>query len=337
MARKKTALHSPAGSEWPSQLPDPTEAAPPRSFSSVLLSQMGERRYAVSWMARTDLRHADNAPGDWFVDTHCIDCGTCRDIAPRLFVERGGYSVVGDQPNGPDNLDAWLAAQACPTSSIGTVSRQTRPGRLFPRQIAARTGVYDLGYCSEDSFGASAWLAVRPAGNALIDSPRFTEALAGPIAAMGGIDHVLLTHRDDVADAERWAERFRARVWIHAGDRQAAPFATDILLGAHDTEIQPGLVAAPTPGHTGGSVVFVLDQRFLFSGDSLAWSHEDKDLAAFRSACWYSWAVQTESLERLARLHRFGWVLPGHGARIQGDPEQLHRRLRDLVDRMRQQ
>jgi hypothetical protein len=29
-------------------------------------------------MARVALRHPDNAPGDWFVDERCIDCGTCR-------------------------------------------------------------------------------------------------------------------------------------------------------------------------------------------------------------------------------------------------------------------
>jgi glyoxylase-like metal-dependent hydrolase (beta-lactamase superfamily II) len=287
-------------------------------------------------MARTDLRHVDNAPGEWFVDTRCIDCGTCRDIAPGLFADRGGHSVVAEQPDEVDNLAAWLAAQACPTSSIGTASHQTRPGRLYPRQIEPGSEVYDLGYCSEDSFGASAWFAVRPAGNVLIDSPRFTDALAGPIATRGGIDHVLLTHRDDVADAKRWAERFGARVWIHAQDRQAAPFATDLLQDAGDTEIEPGVVATPTPGHTKGSVVFVVDQRFLFSGDSLAWSHARHELTAFRSACWYSWAAQAESLGRLADRHRFNWVLPGHGARIQGDPEELHRYLRDLVDRMRQ-
>ena len=96
------------------------------------------------------------------------------------------------------------------------------------------------------------------------------------------------------------------------------------------------MVFPQTSTSTKGSVVFVLDERFLFSGDSLAWSHDDDNMIAFRSACWYSWATQTESLERLARRHRFGWVLPGHGARIQGEPEELHRRLMDLVDRMRQ-
>jgi hypothetical protein len=41
------------------------------------------------------------------------------------------------------------------------------PGRLYPREVEAGSGVFDLGYCSEDSFGASAWLIVRPAGNVL--------------------------------------------------------------------------------------------------------------------------------------------------------------------------
>jgi glyoxylase-like metal-dependent hydrolase (beta-lactamase superfamily II) len=285
-------------------------------------------------MARPDLRHPANASGDWFVDTRCIDCGTCRDIAPALFGDAGGYSIVTSQPVDADDVSVWLAAQACPTTSIGTMSRRARPGRMYPREIEAASGVWDLGYCSENSFGASAWLAIRPGGNVLVDSPRFTEALVGPIADMGGIAHVVLTHRDDIADAERWAERFDARTWIHADDRAAAPGATDLLQGRDETEIEPGLVAIPTPGHTKGSVVFLLDGRYLFTGDSLAWSHERCELIAFRNACWWSWSAQADSLERLA-TRRFAWVLPGHGARTNGDPEDLHRCLTTLVQRMR--
>jgi glyoxylase-like metal-dependent hydrolase (beta-lactamase superfamily II)/ferredoxin len=289
-------------------------------------------------MARTDLRHRANAAGDWFVDTRCIDCGTCRDIAPRLFGEVGGFSVVARQP-GPgdavDAVDAWLAAQACPTSSIGTMSRQVRPGRLYPREIKPGSGVFDLGYCSPDSFGASAWFVRRPVGNVMVDSPRFTEALAGPIANMGGIAHVVLTHRDDVADAGRWADRFGARVWIHRDDRHAAPFATDLLESGPDTVIQTGLTAIATPGHTKGSVMLLQDERYLFTGDSLAWSHQQADLIAFRDACWWSWPAQADSLARAAAGHRFEWVLPGHGARTKGDPDDLHDRLVRLVARMR--
>jgi glyoxylase-like metal-dependent hydrolase (beta-lactamase superfamily II)/ferredoxin len=291
---------------------------------------------SVAWaaVARVDFRHDANADGDWFVDTRCIDCGTCRDIAPALFGALWDTSVVVAQPDSePALIDAWLAAQACPTSSIGTISRRARPGRLYPREIEPGSGVFDCGYCSEDSFGASAWFVPRPEGNLLVDSPRYTEALVAPIAAAGGIHHVLLTHRDDVADARRWAQRFDARVWIHVDDASAAPFATDRIDG--DVDVQPGVVAIPTPGHTRGSTMFLVDGRYLFTGDSLAWSHERQDLTAFRDACWWSWAAQADSLARLAERHRFAWVLPGHGARVNDDPEVLHRRLEGLVGRMR--
>jgi glyoxylase-like metal-dependent hydrolase (beta-lactamase superfamily II)/ferredoxin len=292
-------------------------------------------------MARPELRHPKNSDGDWFVDTRCIDCGTCRDIAPDLFAATGSRSVVRHQPDGDaETTSAWLAAQACPTNSIGTLSRRRRPGRLYPREIEAGSGVYDLGYCSEDSFGASAWFAHRPAGvggNVMVDSPRFTPALVAPIADLGGIAHIVLTHQDDVADAARYAERFGSRVWIHEADRRAAPYATDVISGTDDVEIAPGLVAVPVPGHTRGSVIYVLDDRFAFTGDSLAWSHARRDLTAFRGACWYSWTAQTESLERLAASdHRFAWVLPGHGGRISAGPEDLHARLEALTLRMRQ-
>jgi glyoxylase-like metal-dependent hydrolase (beta-lactamase superfamily II) len=81
--------------------------------------------------------------------------------------------------------------------------------------------------------------------------------------------------------------------------------------------------------------VFLVDERFLFTGDSLAWSHERRDLVAFRSACWYSWSTQADSLDRLAARHRFASVLPGHGARVLGDADELHVRLVALVERMR--
>ncbi len=167
----------------------------------------------------------------------------------------------------------------------------------------------------------------------LVDSPRFTEALAGPIAELGGLRHVVFTHRDDVADGRRWAERFGARSWIHLHDRPAARWASDLL--GDEQGLQPGFLAIPVPGHTKGSVVFLLDGRWLFTGDSLAWSHERQDLTAFRGACWYSWSEQSDSLARLAEHHRFAAVLPGHGGRHIGEPGDLHERLVRLVARMR--
>ena len=81
-------------------------------------------------------------------------------------------------------------------------------------------------------------------------------------------------------------------------------------------------------------MAWLLESRFLFSGDSLHWSRARQDLSAFRDACWYSWEEQTRSLERLA-AHPFQWVLAGHGDRHRAPADEMERRLRALVVRMR--
>lgn len=93
-------------------------------------------------------------------------------------------------------------------------------------------------------------------------------------------------------------------------------------------------MAVPVPGHTRGSVAFVLEERFLFSGDSLAWDDDAGDLTAFDDVCWYSWPAQAASLARLAEAHRFAWVLPGHGARGHRPADEMHARLTALARRM---
>jgi len=284
-------------------------------------------------VARIDQRDARNADGAWFVDTRCIDCGTCHQLIPELFAAVGDQSVVAVQPEGPDGEHrAWLAAEACPTQSIGRWPRAPRPAGLYPLLVDG--AVFDLGHTSEESFGATSYLVLRPEGNLMVDAPRFTRALTGPLDDLGGVDHILLTHRDDVADAPRWADRYGARVWIHEADRSAAPDATDIVAGYEPVGVAAGVVCVPVPGHTQGSVVFAVDDTWLFTGDSLAWSHRRQDLVAFRDACWYSWPEQIRSLDRLARTVSFSWVLPGHGARIRLEPDEAHRRLVQLVDRI---
>jgi ferredoxin len=42
----------------------------------------------------------DNAPGEFFVDSQCIDCDVCRDTSPANFRhnDENGYSYVYKQP-----------------------------------------------------------------------------------------------------------------------------------------------------------------------------------------------------------------------------------------------
>ena len=50
-------------------------------------------------MANPLKRVPENVPGDFFVDSTCIDCDTCRQIAPAVFGEAPGTSFVKAQPD----------------------------------------------------------------------------------------------------------------------------------------------------------------------------------------------------------------------------------------------
>jgi len=278
-------------------------------------------------------RHPANAPGDWYIDRRCINCGASSSVAPDLIVERDGQRVFARQPAGDEEeIAAWRAALVCPTASIRTEGHRKVPAGLYPHELAP--GVYRCGYNARDSYGAHSYFVKRAEGNVLVDSPRYLVKLATWFEDAGGIQDILLTHQDDVADADRYAKSSNARVWIHEADRRAAPFAVRLLRGQEPTAIRPGLVAIPVPGHTKGSVVFQLEDRYLFTGDSLAWDDERQDLEAFEDACWYSWREQARSLARLAD-HRFEWVLAGHGGSHHRPAEEMRRRLLALVERMR--
>lgn len=50
-------------------------------------------------MANPRKRVSENVPGDFFVDSTCINCDTCRQIAPAVFAEAAETSFVAAQPD----------------------------------------------------------------------------------------------------------------------------------------------------------------------------------------------------------------------------------------------
>jgi glyoxylase-like metal-dependent hydrolase (beta-lactamase superfamily II) len=277
-------------------------------------------------------RHVENTPADWHIDRNCINCSAARTVAPGLIVSGGGQSVFARQPETPDELMmAWRARLLCPTASVRTKNPVTPPAGVFPEEMTQ--GVYRLGYNAKSSYGSHSFLILRSDGNAMVDSPRWTKQVVSALEEAGGLSDVLLTHEDDVADADRYAEHFGARVSIHQADRDAARYATQIFEGRDPIQVYHDLLAIPVPGHTRGSVVYLWQDRCLFTGDSLSWSFADSNLEAFRDFCWYSWDEQRRSLAGLLN-YNFEWVLAGHGGSHGAPAEEMRSRLQALVERM---
>ena len=285
-------------------------------------------------MAQIAERLPQNAEGEFFVDSSCIDCDACRQIAPSVFRELRDQSIVYRQPDTPDEFQrALMALVACPTASIGTVSHHNARSAVesFPTPIVDE--VYFCGFTSESSFGAWSYLIVRPAadgGNVLVDSPRFSLPLVRRIEQMGGVRQFFLSHRDDIADHARFAEHFHCPRLMHQGDGAVGLGIECVISGEFPIQLDDDLTLIPTPGHTRGHQVLLYKNKVLFTGDHLAWSPGRQTLIAHRNYCWDSWSTQTRSMERLLD-YRFEWVLPGHGRIGRGSVEEMHRHLQNCV------
>jgi glyoxylase-like metal-dependent hydrolase (beta-lactamase superfamily II)/ferredoxin len=291
-------------------------------------------------VAQTSLRRAENVPGDLYVDSTCIDCDTCRWMAPATFTRAGRKSAVHHQPEDAGERRAALhALLSCPTASIGTTSKA--PDLLaaqgdFPLPVAGTTDVFHLGYHSEDSFGATPWLLRTASGNVMVDIPRFTLPLVRRVEAAGGVSLIALTHRDDVADHAQWAAHFSAKRILHRRDAPIHDGPVEWFLeGTAPTPIVPGLTAIPVPGHTPGHVAYhwAGDGGVLFTGDHLAGDGAG-GLEAWPDVCWFDWDEQTRSMERL-RSWGFGHVLPGHGPPLHLPPPGMAQRLEACIAAMR--
>ena len=285
-------------------------------------------------MADQTKRLSTNTDGNFFVDSTCINCDTCRQLAPASFAENGEYSSVFRQPNGEsERCQAYQALLACPVGSIGAVVPDKAQMRAatdsFPMLI--EDNVYYNGFNSEKSYGANSYFIRHPAGNWLVDSPRYMKRLEDFFERKGGIAYIFLTHEDDIGDAPRYARRFGAKRIIHRADADAQPDAEWIVDGLEPMTAAPGFTIIPVPGHTDGSMALHVNDRYLFTGDHMSWDRESNGL---RLATVYVWDEETlrRSAAKLLELS-FEWVLPGHGDRIHLPSDRMKEELRFLLER----
>src|SRR6185295_6965748 len=194
-------------------------------------------------------RVPENVAGDFFVDSTCINCDACRQIAPSVFGEAAETSFVKAQPvSSADRRQTLRALLACPTGSIGCLGDDDVKAVMKDFPLLVDEPVYYCGYNSPKSYGGNSYFVRHPAGNWLIDSPKFVTPLVKQVEALGGIAHSFLTHRDDVADAERYAAHFNSLRIIHREELSSQPDAEVVLDGDGAWDLAPDFLAIPTPG-----------------------------------------------------------------------------------------
>ena len=275
----------------------------------------------------------ENVDGHFFVDTTCINCDTCRQLAPTVFGDQGAFSYVCRQPqNSSEEVEAMHALLSCPVGSIGNRSKN-KPNVVDDFPLPLTENVYYCGFNSPDSYGGNSFFVTDPGGNWMIDSPKFLPALVKKFTALGGIKYIFLSHRDDVADADKYAAEFGAQRIIHRAELSSQPDAEIVIDEQEEVAFSDNFKIVVTPGHTRGHMVLLYENSVLFTGDHLSYDPDSDSLSAHEDYCWYNWQEQIKSMEGLS-CYDFEWVLAGHGNRVHLPKDEMKKKMQQLLVRM---
>lgn len=119
-----------------------------------------------------------------------------------------------------------------------------------------------------------AYLYQRVQGNVLFYNTS-QQADIAQFAELGGVAYQLLSHRDEVGESLALIrERFQAKLGIHKQDQESLSEVLKADLVFTDRQaLLDDVEIIPTPGHTLGSVCFLVQslsgKRYLFTGDTL--------------------------------------------------------------------
>ena len=161
-----------------------------------------------------------------------------------------------------------------------------------------------------DSFGGISYLVVSDGMNFMVDVPEYVEENLSFIEDEGVPSFVFLTHRDDVADAVMFREKFGPKLIIHETEKYAVR-KPDITF--KDTYRIGDAAIIHTPGHSpGSSSLYFPASRVMFTGDHVT---ADRGKPVAEDFSWtYNYELQLASARRLLD-YDFEYILAGHGGR----------------------
>jgi ferredoxin len=98
-------------------------------------------------------RLSANVPGSLYVNSACINCDTCRQLAPTIFGEMGRYSAVIKQPEPKEERAALYALLSCPTAAIVSDDKAGIAKAMDDLPLELDELIYYCGFTSSKSYG----------------------------------------------------------------------------------------------------------------------------------------------------------------------------------------
>lgn len=108
---------------------------------------------------------------------------------------------------------------------------------------------------------------------AVLDPMRHIAEITKLTGSLGAsITHVIDTHlqADHISGGRELAQQTGAKYCVHPGDAEGAAFGYEALEDGRTIRIGASILKVlHTPGHTSGSTSFLLDEKYLFAGDTI--------------------------------------------------------------------
>ncbi|QXE02169.1 MBL fold metallo-hydrolase [Terribacillus sp. DMT04] len=185
--------------------------------------------------------------------------------------------------------------------------------------------------------GCLSYMIVSNGEAAVVDPARFTEVYTSFANDNGWqIKHVLDTHlhADHLSGGRKLAEETGATYWFPADDGKEAAFAFSPLkdgISIPFGQQEEGVRCVASPGHTEGSVSFVVDDTFLLSGDILFTESIGRPDLAGQAEQWVQ-DLHTTLYEKYPMLSLDLIVLPSHFSELSeiGSDGTVQARMEDL-------
>ncbi|SFJ31119.1 Glyoxylase, beta-lactamase superfamily II [Paenibacillus sp. UNC496MF] len=185
--------------------------------------------------------------------------------------------------------------------------------------------------------GCLSYMVVSGREAAVIDTLRMTDVFERFANELGVvIKHTLDTHlhADHISGGRKLAEQTGATYWLPSKDADEVTFPYEKLEEGHDITVggtHIGIQPIYSPGHTIGSTSFIVDERYLLTGDSLFIESIGRPDLAGKAEDWVS-DLRNTLYNLYKKLSGDLIVLPAHFGKVTelGEGGRVMARLSDL-------
>jgi len=192
------------------------------------------------------------------------------------------------------------------------------------------------------SFKTNAYLLIRPEGNLLVYGPgKNIEQYYDFIESKGGIDKVLISHRDEATKySTKVADRFNAQVYCPKVEKEEISKKCHVdNTFSGDQRVDDTFEIIFTPGHSPGSSCFLWKapdgKRLIFTGDNLVLREEGWGVYIMNKN---NLSVTIKSMQKLKDLEVNVIVPGGYSSEISYEEvtkERWEQSIGDVIERLK--